>query len=109
MHIIKQGLHNPRQESLRPFMEAVGPEEFLFSPKAAVKEQYYRVHAARVTPLCCGNRPGTNRKSHPRKTPGDRYDISSYRWAIRRACEMAYPMPPDLSAEDREKWKREYY
>jgi integrase len=40
-------------------------------------------------PLSCGNRPGTNRKTKPRRTPGEKYDRNSYGRAIRRAAEKA--------------------
>ena len=46
-------------------------------------------HAARATPPNVGNRPGTNRKRKPRKTPGDRYDVAAYRRAVERACVSA--------------------
>ena len=36
-----------------------------------------------------GNRPGTNRKRKPKRTPRDRYDVNSYRRAIQRACDGA--------------------
>jgi integrase len=41
-----------------------------------------------VTPLCCGNRPGTNRKRQPKKRAGAGYSTHSYRRAITRAIEL---------------------
>lgn len=61
----------------------------LFSPAEAEAERLGRLHAARVTPLCCGNRPGTNRRSRPLRQPGLRYTVESYRRAIARACDRA--------------------
>ena len=43
-----------------------------FSPVESEKERRQTKHDARVTPLSCGNRPGTNRIARkPRKAPGD--------------------------------------
>ena len=36
-----------------------------------------------------GNRPGSNRKRHPKRKPGDRYTTDTYRRAIQRACDLA--------------------
>jgi integrase len=48
-------------------------------------------HAARTTPLSCGNRPGSNRRRSPKLQIGNRYKESAYRRAIHRACDMAFP------------------
>lgn len=45
--------------------------------------------AARVTPLSCGDRPGTNRKADPLRRPGESYNAASLRRAIHRACDKA--------------------
>ena len=46
--------------------------------------------------MSCGNRPGTKRAVH-RATPlGDHYTVASYRRAIARACDAAFPPPPAL-------------
>jgi site-specific recombinase XerC len=52
--------------------------------------------AARVTPLSCGNRPGSNRRRKPQRTIGERYDTTAYAMAIKRACEAAFAMPDEL-------------
>lgn len=49
------------------------------------------------TPLTQGNTPGSNRVEDPQVGPGDRYDAASYRRAIRRACDCAFPPPQELS------------
>ena len=77
------------QEVLREFFPGKGPAEFLFSPADAERERLEKRHAARVTALSCGNRPGTNKADDPRVTAGNRYDVNSYRRAIQRACEQA--------------------
>lgn len=45
--------------------------------------------AARKTPLSCGNHPGSNRKTKPKRKPGEQYTTASYRRAIHRGCEKA--------------------
>jgi integrase len=49
-----------------------------------------------------GNRPGTDRVVRPRKVPGDRYDLGSYRRAIASACRRAFPPPSPLARENGE-------
>lgn len=39
------------------------------------------------------------------RKPGDRYTTDSYRRAIHRGCDRAWPAPDDLSDEDRQKWQ----
>ncbi len=77
------------QDLIRPFLANRPVEAFLFSPVEAVAEQRERRHAERVTPLSCGNKPGSNVKARPEKTPGERYTPDSYRQAIQYACERA--------------------
>ena len=51
-----------------------------------------------------GNRRGTNRRRSPKRRAGDRYTDGSYRRAIHRACDQAFP-PPDHLARQRVKGK----
>ena len=53
------------------------------------------MHEQRVTPLSCGNKPGSHRKRRPKKWPGKCYTSRSYHAAVRRAVLKAN--------EDREK------
>jgi len=77
------------QEVVRPFLAGRTVEAFLFSPAEAVVEQREDRHAERVTPMSCGNKPGSNVKRHPQRTPGERYTPESYRHAIQYACGRA--------------------
>ena len=43
--------------------------------------------------MSCGNKPGSNRKRRPKRTPGERYTVNSYRQAVRKVCEKA-GIPP---------------
>ncbi len=77
------------QDVLRAFLLR-DAEAFCFVPAEAVAAQRRRQHAERKTPLCCGNRPGTNRiRRAPKRRPGLRYDPNTYRKAIHRACDAA--------------------
>ncbi len=76
------------QKTLRPFLKP-DLSAHLFSPADAEAERRAELHARRATPLSCGNRPGTNLKDVPSRSPGDRYSCDSYRRAIARACAAA--------------------
>jgi hypothetical protein len=62
---------------------------------------------ARKTRLICGNRPGTNRKRHPKRRPRAGYDGDSYRRAIYRACDKTFPPPEPLCRKVAPDGKRE--
>lgn len=76
---------------LRPDLDA-----HLFQPAEAEAQRLADRHAARKTPAHHGNRPGTHRRRRPRRQPGDRYTVDTYRRAIARACEIAFAMPESL-------------
>jgi integrase len=77
------------QEVLQPFLAGRGPGCFCFSPVEAEAERRTAQHAARKTPLSCGNVPGSNRSRSPKREIRDRYDVGSYAHAIARACKKA--------------------
>jgi integrase len=90
------------QEVLRPFLTNRPTAAYLFSPAEAEAERRAAIHAERKTPLSCGNRPGTNRRSDPKRKPGDRYTTPSYYRAIQYACDRAFPPPARLARGDDE-------
>ena len=65
-----------------------GDDECLFRPMDVDKKRRAELSAARVTPLSCGNRPGSNRVSKPQRKPGKQYTTQSYSKAIKRVCEV---------------------
>jgi site-specific recombinase XerD len=77
------------------------PMAYCFDPRDSEEKRLSLLNERRVTPLGYGNRPGTNRKSKPKRTPGDRYTTASYRRAIHRACEFAFAMPDELQQSRR--------
>jgi integrase len=64
-------------------------EAYCFQPRDSEEKRRAAAHATRKTLLSCGNGPGTNRKDHPARQPGDRYGVATYRRAIHRACDKA--------------------
>lgn len=85
------------QAVLAPFLKPE-PGAFVFSPADAEDARRRVRHLARTTAESCGNGPGSNRRTSPKRQPGECYDVASYRRAIARACEKAFPLLPDLTA-----------
>jgi integrase len=86
------------QEIIKPFLTGK-PMEYLFSPRRAEEKRRAAAHANRKAPLTCGNKPGTNRKLNPARTPGERYYSDTYGKAVARACRKAFKFPPALSPD----------
>jgi len=90
-------------------------EAYLFSPVEAEEDRRAKQHAARRTPLSCGNRPGSNRRRSPKRKARACYDVGSYRRAIERGCGKAFPWPklngravkelPDEERAERKAWR----
>jgi integrase len=94
------------------------PEAYCFCPRDSEAQRRADAHAARTTPLSCGNRPGTNQRRKPQHQPGERYEVDAYRRAITRACDKAFPHPTwasvpvadltDAEAVDLRDWRRDH-
>jgi integrase len=69
---------------------------YCFVPAESEKRRRRDQHEQRITPLSCGNRPGTHCTRDRRRSPGNQYTNASYRRAIARACEAAFGMPDRL-------------
>jgi len=79
----------PRAQAvLRPYLLRE-KTSYCFAPQDSERKRRREQHENRQTPLQYGNRPGTNRKRKPRRTPGACYTKDSYRRAIQRACDLA--------------------
>jgi integrase len=88
------------QEVLRPWLR---PDlgEYLFQPRearAAFDAERRRNRKTRMTPSQAKRRP----KRNPKKAPGERYTVSSYDYAIYRACRLAFPPPAPLARQEKE-------
>jgi integrase len=98
------------QKILEPWLQD-GPEEYLFSPAEAVEARNTKRRAERRTPMTpsqAKRKPNRN----PKRPPRLRYDKNSYAWAIKRACDQAFPhpklsqiKPENLTAEQRAELK----
>ena len=77
-------------------------QAYCFSPAEAEGERRRRLSEERTTPLSFGNVPGSNRKDAPEWSAGDRYTTDSYRRAIARACDQAFPPPEPLAKHEDE-------
>ncbi|HUT57867.1 MAG TPA: site-specific integrase [Phycisphaerae bacterium] len=89
------------QQVLAPFLLR-DPQAYCFSPAQAESDRRRRLHEERTTPLSCGNVPGSNRRDDPEWSAGDRYTTDSYRRAIARACDQAFPPPAPLAKREGE-------
>jgi len=93
------------QKVVTRFMPDRSTHAYLFSPAEAEADRRERQHEQRRTPLHHGNRPGTNRRSEPKRTAADHYSTASYRRAIHCACDTAFPPPTPLAKADDESAK----
>jgi integrase len=65
-----------------------------FSPTESEQQRRQAKHDSRVTPLSCGNTPGSNRVGRkPRKSPGLSFTAGTYARSIRSACTRAKVEP----------------
>ena len=71
---------------------------YLFSPTEAEAARNAERRKNRKTPLWPSHArmQAKKRKRKSKRTLGDHYDVHSYRRAIKRACEQAYPLPTHL-------------
>jgi len=95
------------QALIRPYLLR-GDEDHCFSPIDSEKQRLAILHTARKTPLSCGNRPGSNRKPSPKRQPRSHYATDTYRRAIHRACDKAFPAPEGMDGEKLKQWKKDH-
>jgi len=92
------------QEIIRPYLDR-DDDAYCFSPEESERQRRATQHARRKTPLNQGHRPGTNRKPEPKRRPKACYTHDSYRRAIHRACDSAFPAPEELSEQEIKEWE----
>ena len=98
----------PRAQLIvRPYLTR-NLQAHLFSPARAEEERRASRHAARKTPLSCGNMPGSNRVRQPARRAGPQYTATSYGRAIAYACNRAFPAPDELSEAEKQEWRRQH-
>ena len=98
------------QEIIAPFLGRP-TDAYLFSASEAKADWLAARHAKRKTPPSCGNKPGSNVKRKPKRSPGDYYDSRAYAHAVRHACRKAgvpHWHPHQLRHTAASKFRREY-
>jgi integrase len=73
---------------------------YCFSPAESMQKMREARNAVRKTPLHYGNRPGTNRKARPDRSPKTQYTKDSYNRAIRRGIDNANKTIQKTAAEN---------
>ena len=103
----------PRAQEILLRYLARDPEMHCFRPCDSEQRRRARAHADRKTSEKYGNRPGTNRVEQPKRSAGEVYTVDSYRRAVHRACDKAFPHPElsnvkraDLTEDQAEELKR---
>jgi integrase len=94
------------QAILRPFL-TTSPTAFLFDPRNAERERSEQRREARATPLTPSQR-ARDKQTDADAGKGKLYTVASYRRAIARACDRAFPLTPDLErkAHRVRQWER---
>ena len=101
-------LIGPRaQDILRPYLLRAS-DAFCFSPDESERKRRRAAHENRTTPAKYGNGPGTCRTRNRKRPPSGQYTNDSYRRAIHRACDAAFPAAEPLARREKEsvrKWR----
>ncbi len=85
---------------------------FCFRPCDSEAKRRAAQHAARKTPLSCGNVPGSHRVGRKRqRPPGESYNPRAYHQAVRYGCIKAFPVPAEIADDPQaaEKWRAEHH
>jgi len=99
-------LIGPRaQEVLRPYL-GTKLDAYCFSPAEAERQRSEDRRTARQTPLTPSQKARKG-KAGRKRAPAGRYPVTSYRNAIYRACDRAFPLPENLAPRLKEDGKRE--
>jgi integrase len=82
------------QAILKPYLDA-GKTGYVFSPQQSEAARNAQKRESRKTPRWPSHmvRQAKLRTTHPKRAARERYDVASYRRAIRRACDKAFPHP----------------
>ncbi len=92
------------QEVLQPYLDR-DADDYCFSPRDTMMQQRAAKHAVRKTPLSCGNKPGSNVVRAPKRTARAAYTGDTYRRAIHRACDHAFPPTETLEGDALRQWQ----
>jgi integrase len=93
------------QEVLRPYLGSK-MDAYCFCPAVSEARRQQARRAGRKSPLTPSQR-ARRPKALRQRAPGNRYDVASYRRAIKRACDTAHPLPEALAPRRQEDGKQE--
>jgi len=79
-----------------------------FSPKEALAQHFDQRNERRETPVNEGNKPRPGRRRRAIERVHDHYDVASYRRAVERACDRAFPAPKGMKGKSLRDWRREH-
>jgi len=94
------------QEILRPYLLR-SASAYCFSPTESEAKRHQDRRAARQSPRT-PSQEARQPKRNKQRPPGDHYTTDSYRRAIHRACDQAYPAPEDLDDEAEANWQKQH-
>ena len=80
---------------------------YCFSPAESEAQRNRERRDSRKSPLTPSQEARKPKKDRKRP-PGDRYTTDSYRCAIHRACDKAFPPPDDLDVEAKKQWQKRH-
>lgn len=99
------------QAILQPYLDGRPDDVYLFSPREAEEARRAKQRAARRSHRSTNKTRDAQRREAGRagaSRAGDRYTSSSYRKAIERACDKAYPAPEGLEGDELKAWRDEH-
>jgi hypothetical protein len=93
------------QEILRPYLLRAA-DAFCFQPAESERRRKDEMRARRKTKV----QPSQvdRRKKRPTRQPGVCYAREDYARAIRKACDKAFPTPPEIEGAELLAWRREH-
>jgi integrase len=94
------------QDILRPYLLR-DKSVFCFVPAESERKRNAERREARRSPMT-PSQAKRQRKRHPMRTAGEHYTTESYRRAIERACDKAFPPPEGLGGEALKLWREEH-
>jgi integrase len=97
-------LIGPRAQGILRTYLGTKTDAYCFSPMKSEAERSAARREARVSPMT-PSQAARRQKRGRRRAPRDRFDVNTYRRAIARACEFAFPRPGELAKRDDESKK----
>ena len=96
---------------LEPFLEGRAEAAYMFSPAEAERARREQQRARRTAHPSTNKSRDAKRKAEGRTAGanvGDHYTTDSYRRAIQRGCDRAFPPPKPLKGDKLKQWRKEH-